>query len=84
MGRDLTYLDTGVIASGPNFGPGFKPCWLMDGDFMMMGLAPQTLKNFLAAQSAQRESFKDNADLGEPVGAHDGSPAGAGLRVANR
>ena len=67
MGRKLTYLDTGVVVNGPNFGPGMKPCWIMEGDFMMLSLAPQTLKNFLAAQNAQRESFRDNADINDAL-----------------
>lgn len=67
MGRELTFLDSGPIVNGRGFGPGLKPCWTMEGDFLMVSLAPQTLKNYLAAQSAQRESFKDNADYAEAL-----------------
>ncbi len=67
MGRELNYCDLGKIFARDQFGFGLKPCWMMDGDTMFVALAPQTLKNYVASQSNQRESLMKNADVGNAM-----------------
>ena len=67
MGKELAYFDSGKLlnAGGMNgpVGAGPRPTWMIEGDFMMLALTPNTLKNWLAARREQRESIGQNQDM---------------------
>ncbi len=68
MGHQISYLDTGKFMNSPgDFGPGIKPAWMVDNGFLMVGLAPQALKNYLASKSHQRSGLARNPDLVEAM-----------------
>lgn len=67
MGRDIHFCDLGKIISKDQFGFGMKPCWMLDGDNMIMALAPQTLKNYIASQRDQRDTIAQNQDVADAM-----------------
>ncbi len=68
MGHDINYLDTGMFVNrSDDFGPGIKPAWMVDDGYLMIGLAPQALKNYLASKSHQRSGLAGNPDLVEAM-----------------
>ncbi len=67
MDRDLYYCDTGKIFSPGRFGFGMKPCWTIDGGNLILGLAPQVLKNYLTSQKSQRRTIADNREVREAL-----------------
>ncbi|HGY91639.1 MAG TPA: hypothetical protein ENK43_10760 [Planctomycetes bacterium] len=68
MSHEIHYLDTGMLVNrSDDFGPGIKPAWMVDDGYLMVGLAPQALKNYLASKSHQRSGLASNADLVEAM-----------------
>ncbi|MFT7618191.1 MAG: hypothetical protein ACI97A_001832 [Planctomycetota bacterium] len=67
MERDIHFCDLGKIISKDEIGFGMKPCWMLDGDNMIMALAPQTLKNYIASQRDQRDTIAKNQDVADAM-----------------
>ncbi|MCA9319536.1 MAG: hypothetical protein KDB53_02315, partial [Planctomycetes bacterium] len=68
MNRKIGYVDVGaLIPQRDPVGFGLKPCWMVDGDFVIMALAPQTLKHYLAAQGSQRPGVATHPDYVEAM-----------------
>jgi hypothetical protein len=66
LGRTVGYLDTGRLVNGGGssaVGFGMKPCWTIDGDFLLAALTPQTMKNYLVARQQQRPAISANRDF---------------------
>ncbi|MEZ6194963.1 MAG: hypothetical protein R3F20_04415 [Planctomycetota bacterium] len=81
-GKELRWFDLGPVMGAPDeFGPGLKPTLMMDGDFLLVAFAPQTLKNYVVSRAGQRADINQNADLQKglahlrrtsPEAGHDG------------
>lgn len=67
MDRDLHYCDMGQIFSKGEIGFGLKPCWMLEGQNMIVALAPQTLKNYIASRTNQRETLMANQDVSDAM-----------------
>lgn len=63
-GKVMRWFDLGPVMGNPEeFGPGLKPTMMMDGKFMLISFAPQTLKNYVVSKAAQRASLTETKDL---------------------
>lgn len=63
-GKELRWFDMGPVMGNPaDFGPGMKPTMMMDGKFLLISFAPQTLKNYVVSKAAQRQPLTATKDL---------------------
>lgn len=66
MGKKVGYVNTGIFMGGMSngpVGPGLKPSWTIDGNFAMIALTPQTLKNNISSRKLQRPTISANRDM---------------------
>ena len=64
-GKRMTYFQVGdLIPQGrAPVGFGLKPTWMFDGKFLMVALAPQTLKHRVLAKRHQQPTMRVNRDF---------------------